>query len=269
MPVFLVLHLKKNADFSDAIFEGNAWFSSRSMFHGRLDFSSVTLRTINIDLPSKCFKHLRSEVEACRMQKISYEKEGKKDEADRMFVRERRVLRRLNVLETKELLKTILSPCNAVNWKTLREKLQEKDLNPKWIKKSEEEITSYEYLKLLARAAWDVFAAYAGSAIEYALADFTCRYGTDWKKPVILWIALVIFVFPFIYCLTHSISGIHGAGVDNIWNCLYFSVVTATTLGYGDLHPVGWGKAIASAEAIFGMFMWAVFLAVFSRKYMR
>jgi len=66
------------------------------------------------------------------------------------------------------------------------------------------------------------------------------------------------------YAATHHINLLH-----SVLECLYFSVVTATTLGYGDLHPVGWGKAIASAEAIFGMFMWAVFLAVFSRKYMR
>jgi hypothetical protein len=49
----------------------------------------------------------------------------------------------------------------------------------------------------------------------------------------------------------------------------YFSVVTATTLGYGDYHPIGVGRAIASLEALFGMFMWAVFLTVFARKYMR
>ncbi len=186
-----------------------------------------------LDLPSECFKHPQAEAEACRVQRIFYEREGKRDDADSMFVRERKALRRSNVLEAREELR------------------EAKDLKSKIV------------------AAGTLLKTYASSAIEYALADFTCKYGTDWKRPVILWVALVIFVFPFIYCLTHSISGIHGAGVDSIWNCLYFSVVTATTLGYGDLHPVGWGKAIASAEAIFGMFMWAVFLAVFSRKYMR
>ena len=45
--------------------------------------------------------------------------------------------------------------------------------------------------------------------------------------------------------------------------------MTATTLGYGDIRPVGVGRLLASAEAIFGTFMWAVFLVVISRRYMR
>ncbi len=254
----------RRAVFCDVSFEESEFRCvdfDKSVFENTIRFTNVR------------FKNLKEEAEVYRIQKICYEREGREDDADKMFVRERRALRKLRKLEARNVLELIRDLRRNedlnLNWKTLREKLKKKDLKPKWIKESEEEITSYEYLKLLARSAWDVFAAYAGSAVEYVLADFTCKYGTDWKRPVILWVALVIFVFPFIYCLTHSISGIHGAGVDNIWNCLYFSVVTATTLGYGDLHPVGWGKAIASAEAIFGMFMWAVFLAVFSRKYMR
>ncbi|WP_368646693.1 potassium channel family protein [Castellaniella ginsengisoli] len=35
--------------------------------------------------------------------------------------------------------------------------------------------------------------------------------------------------------------------------CFYFSVVTITTLGYGDVTPLGFAKLIASGEAIFGL----------------
>ncbi|AEC51183.1 hypothetical protein PNA2_0265 [Pyrococcus sp. NA2] len=99
---------------------------------------------------------------------------------------------------------------------------------------------------------------------EFLFADLTCKYGTDWKRPVFLWISLVIFGFPLLYAITKSVIPI-SSPLDYV----YFSIVTATTLGYGDLHPVGIGKVIASVEAIFGMFMWAVFLTVFARKYMR
>jgi len=69
---------KGNIQFSNAIFEKDADFSGETMFHGKLDFSSVTFRTINIDLPSKCFKHPQAEAEACRVQRICYEREGRK-----------------------------------------------------------------------------------------------------------------------------------------------------------------------------------------------
>ncbi|CAB49417.1 potassium channel family protein [Pyrococcus abyssi] len=99
---------------------------------------------------------------------------------------------------------------------------------------------------------------------EFLFADLTCKYGTDWKRPVFLWLSLVIFAFPLFYALTNSVTP-----VSSLMDYVYFSIVTATTLGYGDLHPIGIGKVIASIEAIFGMFMWAVFLTVFARKYMR
>ncbi|AEH24213.1 potassium channel family protein [Pyrococcus yayanosii] len=99
---------------------------------------------------------------------------------------------------------------------------------------------------------------------EWLFADLTCKYGTDWRRPVFLWVSLVLGVFPLFYYLTRSVEV-----TNSFFDYVYFSIVTATTLGYGDLHPVGVGKMIASVEAIFGMFMWAVFLTVFARKYMR
>jgi uncharacterized protein YjbI with pentapeptide repeats len=51
--------------------------------------------------------------------------------------------------------------------------------------------------------------------------------------------------------------------------CLYYSVVTFTTLGYGDIHPLGYSHALASAEALTGAFFMALFVVVFARKMMR
>ena len=51
--------------------------------------------------------------------------------------------------------------------------------------------------------------------------------------------------------------------------CLYFSVVTFTTLGYGDIHPTDPSKLFATMEAFSGMFMMALFAIVFGRKVMR
>jgi len=103
---------------------------------------------------------------------------------------------------------------------------------------------------------------------EWLFADLICKYGTDWKRPILIWLVTVNVMFPILFYATHSVAGIGGT-IRNMLEAEYFSVVTATTLGYGDYHPVGVGRIFASIEALFGMFMWAVFLTVFARKYMR
>jgi len=61
--------------------------------------------------------------------------------------------------------------------------------------------------------------------------------------------------------------------IDKVFNdfllCLYTSVITFTTLGYGDVHPIGYSRIVASVEAIFGIFMTALFIFVFTRKMLR
>jgi hypothetical protein len=51
--------------------------------------------------------------------------------------------------------------------------------------------------------------------------------------------------------------------------CLYTSVITFTTLGYGDVHPIGFSRVIASLEAGLGIIMTALFIFVFTRKMLR
>jgi voltage-gated potassium channel Kch len=53
------------------------------------------------------------------------------------------------------------------------------------------------------------------------------------------------------------------------FNSLYFSVVTFTTLGYGDISPVGVARFIAACEAFLGSFTMALFVVVFVKKMTR
>ena len=39
---------------------------------------------------------------------------------------------------------------------------------------------------------------------------------------------------------------------ENTWDHVYFSAVTFSTLGFGDYRPVGWSKAFAACQAVFG-----------------
>ncbi|WP_461865451.1 potassium channel family protein [Thermococcus sp.] len=108
----------------------------------------------------------------------------------------------------------------------------------------------------------------AEAYFEWLFVDLTCKYGTDWKRPILIWLIAVNVLFPLVYYMTESVEGLR-AILNSFLDYEYFSIVTATTLGYGDYHPAGIGKVFASLEALFGMFMWAVFLTVFARKYMR
>jgi len=231
---FIGTEFRGNVTFEGAEFLGEVSFKHDSKrvyakFLGRLSFLNANFRKgISIDLPKECFRLPQAEAEACRVQRIWYEKEGNKDKADEMFVRERQALRRAKVRQAKE------------------------------------QLDESKGIKSKLKAIWNLFKAYASASIEYLLADLTCKYGTNWKRPVVIWIFTVLMLFPLLYLLTKSVPNAY-----DFLSCLYFSIVTATTLGYGDLHSIGVGRALASAEAIFGTFMWAVFLAVFARKYMR
>jgi len=50
---------------------------------------------------------------------------------------------------------------------------------------------------------------------------------------------------------------------------IYFSVVTFTTVGYGDFSPIGFNKVIAIIESFSGLFIIPLFIIGLSRKHLR
>lgn len=52
-----------------------------------------------------------------------------------------------------------------------------------------------------------------------------------------------------------------------VWmDALYFSVATWTTIGSGDMHPVGLGKLVAAAHSLMGYFYLAVLISFITRR---
>jgi uncharacterized protein YjbI with pentapeptide repeats len=72
-----------------------------------------------------------------------------------------------------------------------------------------------------------------------------------------------IIQYPF------NISGIKSASLEDFGYCVYYSVVTFTTLGYGDIHPLGLSHVFAAIESFIGAFFIALFVVVFARKMIR
>jgi hypothetical protein len=86
---------------------------------------------------------------------------------------------------------------------------------------------------------------------------------------------LLGFLWAFAYMLCEhlfpgSFSGLDsGVWQENLEQFLYYSMVTLTTLGYGDFTPVGISRAIAAIEAFTGSFTIALFVVVFVKKMTR
>ncbi|EGA68097.1 putative potassium channel protein [Vibrio sinaloensis DSM 21326] len=106
--------------------------------------------------------------------------------------------------------------------------------------------------------------------------DLFCGYGEDPLR-VVLFSIFLIFVCAMAYFFLdttgeHPIyEGVTGWKfyVLEFFNSLYFSVVTFTTLGYGDISPVGVARFIAAVEAFLGSFTMALFVVVFVKKMTR
>lgn len=108
--------------------------------------------------------------------------------------------------------------------------------------------------------------------------DLFCGYGEEPLKVVNFSIGLILFC-----AVLYFFSGINFEGqqyyfdanlsfttnLNHFFSCVYYSVVTFTTLGYGDITPIGISRLIAATEAFTGSFTIALFVVVFVKKMTR
>ena len=92
-------------------------------------------------------------------------------------------------------------------------------------------------------------------------------YGEKPWKAVASSVAIVIG-FSLFYFFSKCIEANPPNGI-HWWDYLYFSIVTFTTLGYGDIRPLAapWARMVASGEAFIGAFMIALFVWTLARRY--
>ena len=118
-----------------------------------------------------------------------------------------------------------------------------------------------------------VFAGIAESLVVHLRVIFVDRYSKDWalysynRSLILLFLNYFEMVIGFAYVYLHFTLVGHsdcGTPIATVWEALYFSVVTITTLGYGDMHPIScYGRFFAALEPIMGIVLLILVLGLF------
>jgi hypothetical protein len=94
-----------------------------------------------------------------------------------------------------------------------------------------------------------------------------CGYGEKPMRSVAAFFVTIFgFAVGFYFC---DLRGPEGPIRYDYFKSLYFSVVTFTSLGYGDVTPRGFARFLAGSEALLGVFLISLFVFVFCRRMVR
>ena len=119
--------------------------------------------------------------------------------------------------------------------------------------------------------------------------EVTTAYFTSWKKCLasIIWILFVFFTIYLVFAnkikignellINNGLNYYFKRGLINIDNLgiifqkivsiIYFTLITFTTIGYGDMSPIGFLRIIAGIEGLLGMILISIFTITLSRKF--
>jgi len=101
-------------------------------------------------------------------------------------------------------------------------------------------------------------------SLGYWLWKFTSQYGESLARWSMTCLGVIAF-FAIAYSTFDLIAPASG-----LVDYFYFSVVTFTTLGYGDIHPKGvLGKLGTSVEVAAGFTMFGILLSIISNRFQR
>lgn len=125
----------------------------------------------------------------------------------------------------------------------------------------------YHYKEMIAKRK-TISLANPNRWLNYFFGDLICKYGTSYVR-VFFWSLVTIFLFSTLFLQQNGLA-INGKAVAaSFGDSLYFSIVTFTTLGYGDFHALGAMRFMAGAESFIGVILMSLFTVIVARKIIR
>ncbi|MBI5753916.1 pentapeptide repeat-containing protein [Candidatus Peregrinibacteria bacterium] len=104
--------------------------------------------------------------------------------------------------------------------------------------------------------------------LNYFFGDLICKYGISYVR-VFFWSLVVILLFAGLLVAQNGLAQ-NGIPIKaSLPDAIYFSLVTFTTLGYGDFHAIGNMRFLAGAESFIGVILMSLFTVIVARKIIR
>jgi hypothetical protein len=195
-----------------------------------------------------------------RVLRTAFQHLGKRSEASHYYYLERCAERKM-----------LYSPYSSNSKKFPRSKYRG-DISSLIVNFRRKRITRKQLAKLLMSLVWFhinkwinpryfVFTAYYKLKYLSSLINYLSWGYGERPARVLGWAALFVVAFGAVFYLwpDHKTSG-------DILTSFYFSVVTFTTLGYGDIAPTGYMRLVCAAEALLGALSIGLMIAAFSNK---
>ena len=258
--MFMYTTFKRDTKFDSAIFQGRTFFVEAT-FEGNVSFDLATLpsgKKLNIKAKKKgIISFIYTKLENIFLDlnldegvlidfsnTLLRNTQIKKDQIEKHILQEKKK----EFSEAQQvyiLLKNNFHSIGKYNEESWAFK-KEKDMERK----------SYFHFKSLHKWLWSCFL------------NGIFGYGMQPSKVIISAILIItLFAFLFMNPGISNVVGIEEITSNNFFDCLYFSTITFTTLGYGDFRPLeGWGRILAGSEAFIGAFMMALFVYTFARR---
>lgn len=104
--------------------------------------------------------------------------------------------------------------------------------------------------------------------LSFLFGDLSCKYGTSVVR-ILSWMLIVIFGFAIYHYFAQDLAYYSEPIRTSLEQCIYFSITTFSTVGYGDFHPVGKLLALSATEGILGIILTSLFTVIVARKIIR
>jgi hypothetical protein len=104
--------------------------------------------------------------------------------------------------------------------------------------------------------------------LNFIFGDLTCKYGTSPIR-ILTWMIAAIFGFSATFYTFQNFMSYAAPIKMTFADCLYFSIITYTTVGYGDIHAIGDLRFLAGIEGLVGLTLTSLFTVIIARKIIR